>query len=89
MNNTYDTGIDTTYLGLLMAIMVISLFAYIFIVILWVPFRDELRFYKLEISRADDKHIEFWKKELKYFYIRSIPFIGKFIYRRLRKRKSR
>lgn len=86
--NTFHTGIDIEYLLLLMIIVIVSLIICVLEIAVFRPFREERCRYKLEISRTCGEERTFWKKELKYFYIRSIPFFGKKIYRRSR-RKNR
>lgn len=86
--NTFHNGIDTEYLLLLMIIVIVSLIICVFEIAVFRPFREERSRYKLEISRTSGEEKMFWEKELKYFNIRSIPFFGKKIYRRF-KRKNR
>ena len=86
---TLSTAIETEYLLLLLLIMAASLLLCVFEIAVFKPFRDEIRFYRLEISRSTGDEKEFWKREYKYFYIRSIPFVGKLIYKKMRKRKRK
>lgn len=84
---TLHKGIDTEYFILLMIIIAVSLIICAFELAIFRPFREERRYYKLEILRTDGEERAFWEKELKYFYIRSLPFFGRQIYRKLKKNK--
>jgi hypothetical protein len=48
----------------------------------YLPFINTVKGLKLEIKTSDGEEREYWKKELRLLYIRNIPFMGEFIYRK-------
>ena len=46
-----------------------------------IPFKSYARYLKMEIKRSYGNEYRYWKRKLKRHYVRSIPFIGKFLVR--------
>jgi len=45
---------------------------------LYLPFREERNYIKMEMARSfEEEEYLFWKRELKCLYLRSIPVIGR------------
>ena len=68
-------------------IFVVSLFVlgfYAFYVKIIKPLIEKKNSIKEEMRYSHGREHAYWKKELKRFYISCIPFIGKFISRRMR-----
>ena len=43
-------------------------------------FKDKRNYIKMEINRSRDEQVaQFWKRELRLLYFKSIPVIGRFI----------
>ena len=68
----------------LIIILIISLIlvavACVFICQVWMPFVRDMRDIKREISRNTGAKRDYYKRQLKLFYISKIPIIGKIIY---------
>jgi len=83
----FNTNDSIHILILTTILLACTLFCVVFEIAIFRPFREERRYFKLEISRSEGEERKFWERELKYFYIRTIPIIGKMLWKRRRKRK--
>ena len=56
------------------AFLIVALFVNFFI-----PFKEERDYIKMEMQRSyEEDEYRYWRRELKYLYLRSIPLIGRF-----------
>ena len=56
------------------AFLITALFVNFFI-----PFKEERDYIKMEMQRSyEEDEYRYWRRELKYLYLRSIPLIGRF-----------
>lgn len=45
----------------------------------YLPFDEERNYIKMEMERSSkEEEYRYWRRELKYLYLRSIPLIGRF-----------
>ena len=79
MKQTPDIFSVTIFLVL---VIVIAL-AVIFVICekVLIPFNAKTRYIKMEIKRSNGSERRHWQKKLKKHYLRSVPFIGKFLLR--------
>ena len=82
--------IDTTvlFLGACLVLFFAAVFLIKFIASVYVPFKEERDFIRMEIVRSKGNERIHWEHELHRLYIAQIPFIGIFLAERSRK-KSR
>ena len=62
-------------------LFVIVLCVTVFILNVIIPFIQERKIIQMQIKHSEGEEQEFWKKELKYLYIRQIPIIRNFYYK--------
>ena len=44
-----------------------------------IPFKEERAYIKMEMERSyEEEEYRYWRRELKYLYLRSIPLVGRF-----------
>lgn len=60
--------------------MIIGTFLFIALIVnFFIPFREERDYIKMEMERSfEEEEYRYWRRELKYLYLRSIPLIGRF-----------
>ncbi len=70
------------FIGVLPVILIIAVGIYWKVVL---PFMKEREYILTELERAYDDEYNYWERRLKRLYIRSIPLVGKPIWRLIRK----
>lgn len=80
--NSHTYGILTI---IVLAFIVFFLF-YVYYKKFLISFIRRKNYIKMEMGRSEGEEYLQWKRRLKRHYIRSIPFIGKWIWRRIRKK---
>lgn len=78
-----ETGSEVMLIGLLLFIVLFFFSIYIYFSF-YIPFKRRRDYIKVEIARTRGAVNIYWKKELKKFYIESIPLIGKAIWKIIR-----
>ena len=74
-----DALLGDETLGFIAAILTLAFVIITFFVNFYIPFKQERDYIKMEIRRScEEEAYRYWKKELKYLYLRSIPLIGWF-----------
>ena len=79
MDYSTDTLLNDEFL-IFIAAMIIGFFVILaFFINFFLPFKKERDYIKIEMERSyeEDEH-RYWRRELKYLYLRSIPLIGRF-----------
>ena len=79
MDYSTDTLLNDEFL-IFIAAMIIGLFIILaFIFNIFLPFKEERDYIKMEMARSyEEEEYRYWRRELKYLYLRSIPLIGRF-----------
>ena len=79
MDHSTDTLLNDEFLIFIVA-MIIGLFIILaFIFNIFLPFKEERDYIKMEMARSyEEEEYRYWRRELKYLYLRSIPLIGRF-----------
>lgn len=64
---------------LIIAIIIGFFLILAFFINFFIPFKKERDYIKMEMARSyDEDEYRYWRRELKYLYLRSIPLIGRF-----------
>ena len=79
MDHSTDTLLNDEFLIFIVA-MIIGLFIVLaFFINFFLPFKEERDYIKMEMARSyEEEEYRYWRRELKYLYLRSIPLIGRF-----------
>ena len=79
MDYSTDTILNDEFL-IFIAALIIGLFIILaFIFNIFLPFMEERDYIKMEMARSyEEEEYRYWRRELKYLYLRSIPLIGRF-----------
>ena len=79
MDYSTDTILNDEFL-IFIAALIIGLFIILaFIFNIFLPFMEERDYIKMEMQRSyEEEEYRYWRRELKYLYLRSIPIVGKF-----------
>lgn len=74
-----DTLINDEFLLFVVAIIIGSFIIIALFVNFFIPFKEERDYIKMEMDRSyeEDEYL-YWRRELKYLYLRSIPLLGRF-----------
>ena len=54
-----------------------------------IPYQNEVKYIKMEISRSEGPERKYWESKLKRRYVRAIPFVGKAIANKMRKKSEK
>ena len=79
MDYSTDTLLNDEFILIIFAMiigafLIVALFENFFI-----PFKEERDYIKMEMQRSyEEDEYRYWRRELKYLYLRSIPLIGRF-----------
>lgn len=78
-----DYSTDTLFndeLLLIILVMIIGVFLVAALFVnFFIPFKEERDYIKMEMQRSyEEDEYRYWRRELKYLYLRSIPLIGRF-----------
>ena len=79
MEYSTDTLINDEFLLFVVAIIIGSFIIIALFVNFFIPFKEERDYIKMEMERSyeEDEYL-YWRRELKYLYLRSIPLLGRF-----------
>ena len=79
MEYSTDTLINDEFLLFVVAIIIGSFIIIALLVNFFIPFKEERDYIKMEMDRSyeEDEYL-YWRRELKYLYLRSIPLLGRF-----------
>lgn len=79
MDYSTDTLLNDEFL-IFIAAIIIGFFIILALVInFFIPFKEERDYIKMEMERSyEEDEYRYWRRELKYLYLRSIPLIGRF-----------
>lgn len=79
MDYSTDTLLNDEFL-IFVAAIIIGFFIILALVInFFIPFKEERDYIKMEMERSyEEDEYRYWRRELKYLYLRSIPLIGRF-----------
>jgi len=74
-----DTLINDEFLLFAVAIIIGSFIIIALFVNFFIPFKEERDYIKMEMDRSyEEEEYLYWRRELKYLYLRSIPLLGRF-----------
>ena len=75
-----DTLLNYEFLVLIAAVLVGTIVVIAIFVNFFIPFKEERDYIKMEMERSfEEDEYRYWRRELKRLYLRSIPFIGRFL----------
>lgn len=79
MDYSTDTVLTDEFLIFIAAIIIGFFIIFAFFINFFIPFKEERDYMKKEIERSyGEEEYRYWRRELKYLYLRSIPGIGRF-----------
>ncbi len=79
MNYNTDKILSDKTGFVIIAIVILFILFIAFFINIYIPFRKERMYIKIEMERSfSEEEYLFWKRELKSLYFRAIPLIGKF-----------
>lgn len=70
----YNTDYNSEFILFLIVFLIVFLAIIAFVLIVWIPFRDELRYIEMEINRSQGGEKRYWEREKKKHYLKLIPF---------------
>ena len=79
MDYSTDTLYNEEILIVIIAVIIGTFLFLAFFINLYLPFKEERDYIKMEMERSyeEDEYL-YWRRELKYLYLRSIPLLGRF-----------
>ena len=79
MDYSTDTLLNDEFTLIIFA-MIIGAFVIVELFVnFFVPFKEKRDYIKMEMKRSYKEEVyRYWRRELKYLYLRSIPIIGRF-----------
>lgn len=79
MDYSTDTLYNEEILIVIIAVIIGTFLLLAFFINLYLPFKEERDYIKMEMERSyEEEEYRYWRRELKYLYLRSIPIIGRF-----------
>ena len=79
MEDSTDTLLTDEFLLFMVAIIIGCFIVVALFVNFIIPFKEERDYIKMEMERSyEEEEYRYWRRELKYLYLRSIPLIGRF-----------
>lgn len=79
MDYSTDTLYNEEILIVIIAVIIGTFLLLAFFINLYLPFKEERDYIKMEMERSyEEDEYRYWRRELKYLYLRSIPLIGRF-----------
>ena len=79
MDYSTDTLFNDDLLLLILAMIIGAFLITALFVNFFIPFKEERDYIKMEMQRSyEEDEYRYWRRELKYLYLRSIPLIGRF-----------
>ena len=74
-----DTALNAETGFIIFAAFIIIFIFLAFVINTYIPFKKERDYIKMEMQRSyEEDEYRYWRRELKYLYLRSIPLIGRF-----------
>ena len=78
MEYSTDTLLTENLLFIIAIIIGVLLIIALFVNFI-IPFKEERAYIKMEMARSyEEEEYRYWRRELKYLYLRSIPLVGRF-----------
>ena len=79
MDYSTDTLLTDEFLLIIVAMIIGAFLIVALFVNFFIPFKEERDYIKMEMQRSyEEDEYRYWRRELKYLYLRSIPLIGRF-----------
>ena len=79
MDYSTDTLLNDEFLIFIAAVIIGGFIIIAFFINFFLPFKEERDYIKMEMERSyEEEEYRYWRRELKYLYLRSIPLIGRF-----------
>ena len=79
MDYSTDTLLTDEFLLIIVAMIIGAFLIVALFVNFFIPFKEERDYIKMEMARSfEEEEYRYWRRELKYLYLRSIPLIGRF-----------
>ena len=79
MDYSTDTLLTDEFLLIIVAMIIGAFLIAALFVNFFIPFKEERDYIKMEMQRSyEEDEYRYWRRELKYLYLRSIPLIGRF-----------
>lgn len=79
MDYTTDTLFNDEFLLIIIAMIIGAFLIAGLFVNFFIPFKEERDYIKMEMARSyEEEEYRYWRRELKYLYLRSIPLVGRF-----------
>ncbi len=79
MDYSTDTLLNDEFILIIFAMIIGAFLIVALFVNFFIPFKEERDYIKMEMARSyEEEEYRYWRRELKYLYLRSIPLIGRF-----------
>ena len=79
MDYRTDTLLNDEFILIIFAMIIGAFLIVALFVNFFIPFKEERDYIKMEMQRSyEEDEYRYWRRELKYLYLRSIPLIGRF-----------
>ena len=79
MDYSTDTVLNDEFILIIFAMIIGAFLIVALFVNFFIPFKEERDYIKMEMQRSyEEDEYRYWRRELKYLYLRSIPLIGRF-----------
>lgn len=79
MDYSTDTLLNDEFILIIFAMIIGAFLIVALFVNFFIPFKEERDYIKMEMQRSyEEDEYRYWRRELKYLYLRSIPLIGRF-----------
>ena len=79
MDYSTDTLLTDEFLLIIVAMIIGAFLIAALFINFFIPFKEERDYIKMEMARSfEEEEYRYWRRELKYLYLRSIPLIGRF-----------
>ena len=79
MDYSTDTLLNDEFILIIFAMIIGAFLIVALFVNFFIPFKEERDYIKMEMERSyEEDEYRYWRRELKYLYLRSIPLIGRF-----------
>ena len=79
MDYSTDTLLNDEFILIIFAMIIGAFLIVALFVNFFIPFKEERDYIKMEMQRSyEEDEYRYWRRELKYIYLRSIPLIGRF-----------
>ena len=79
MDYSTDTLLNDEFILIIFAMIIGAFLIVALFVNFFIPFKEERDYIKMEMQLSyEEDEYRYWRRELKYLYLRSIPLIGRF-----------